>query len=146
MQALKMPKDIEDMPAAAIGPFTLRQVVGLILGGGIITLVWIFVKPYLSMDLCIGLCVLTAIPALAIGFVPKSMLQGLYMEQFALMWLNYNVLRPTRRKYKVENPYDNICKTYAKKEKQKRQLAIDKRSRAEKKKMKKFNASLKGVA
>ena len=68
------------------------------------------------------------------------------MEQFALMWLNYNVLRPTRRKYKVENPYDNICKTYAKKEKQKRQLAIDKRSRAEKKKMKKFNASLKGVA
>ena len=34
------------MPAAAIGPFTMRQVIGLILGGGIITLVWIFIKPY----------------------------------------------------------------------------------------------------
>lgn len=146
MQALKMPKDIDDMPAAAIGPFTMRQVIGLILGGGIITLVWIFIKPYLSMDLCIGICVVTAIPALAIGFVPKSMLQGLYMEQFALMWLKYNVLRPTRRKYKIENPYDSICKTYAKREKQKQQLAVDKRSRAEKKKTKKFSESLKGVA
>ena len=118
MQALKMPKDIDDMPAAAIGPFTMRQVIGL----------------------------MTAIPALAIGFVPKSMLQGLYMEQFALMWLKYNVLRPTRRKYKIENPYDSICKTYAKREKQKQQLAVDKRSRAEKKKAKKFSESLKGVA
>lgn len=146
MQALKMPKDIDDMPAAAIGTFTLRQVIGLALGAGTIALVWMFVRPYLSMDLCIGICVVTAVPALAIGFVPKSMLQGLYMEQFALMWLDYNVLRPTRRKYKVENPYDNICKTYAKREKQKRQLAIDKRSRAERKKMKKFNDSIKGIA
>ena len=146
MQALKMPKDIDDMPAAAIGPFTSRQVIGLALGAGTIALVWMFVRPYLSMDLCIGICVVTAVPALAIGFVPKSMLQGLYMEQFALMWLDYNVLRPTRRKYKVENPYDNFCKTYAKREKQKRQLAIDKRSRAERKKMKKFNASIKGIA
>lgn len=145
MIQLKMPKDLGDIKSNLIGPFTGRQLVGVAGAAVSVYVVWTFLKPVIPMDVCLGICLLVAVPFLAIGWIPKSMLTGLTPEQYALMMLEYNVLRPVKRKYKTENMWEAPLRDMKAKEKKKRNAAIAKRSKKEKAAAKKFNESIKGV-
>ena len=103
---VKMPKDLDNIQAKQIGPFTWRQLIGLGVGGATIYCIWAGLKNFISGDVCLILCIIAAIPFLAIGFLPKSIMQNLYAEQFAAMIIKYNILRPPVRKYKTVNTYD----------------------------------------
>ena len=140
-----MPKDLDNIQAKQIGPFTWRQLIGLGVGGATIYCLWAGVKNFISGDVCLILCIIAAIPFLAIGFLPKSIKQNLYAEQFAAMIIKYNILRPPVRKYKTVNTYDTLRNEILAEDKEKAQESQKKLSRKEKRERKKFNASVKGV-
>ena len=141
----KMPKDLDNIQAKQIGPFTWRQLIGLGVGGATIYCIWAGLKNFISGDVCLILCVIAAIPFLAIGFLPKSIMQNLYAEQFAAMIIKYNILRPPVRKYKTVNTYDILRNEILAEDKEKAQETQKKLSRKEKREREKFNASVKGV-
>jgi hypothetical protein len=142
---VKMPKDLDNIQAKQIGPFTWRQLIGLGVGGATIYCIWAGLKNFISGDVCLILCIIAAIPFLAIGFLPKSIMQNLYAEQFAAMIIKYNILRPPVRKYKTVNTYDTLRNEILAEDKEKAQESQKKLSRKEKRERKKFNASVKGV-
>lgn len=142
---VKMPKDLDNIQAKQIGPFTWRQLIGLGVGGATIYCIWAGLKNFISGDVCLILCIIAAIPFLAIGFLPKSIMQNLYAEQFAAMIIKYNILRPPVRKYKTVNTYDTLRNEILAEEKEKAQESQKKLSRKEKRERKKFNESIKGV-
>lgn len=142
---VKMPKDLDNIQAKQIGPFTWRQLIGLGVGGATIYCIWAGLKNFITGDVCLILCIIVAIPFLAIGFLPKSIMQNLYAEQFAAMIIKYNILRPPVRKYKTVNTYDTLRNEILAEEKEKAQESQKKLSRKEKRERKKFNASVKGV-
>ena len=131
--------------AKQIGPFTWRQLIGLGVGGATIYCIWAGLKNFISGDVCLILCIIAAIPFLAIGFLPKSIMQNLYAEQFAAMIIKYNILRPPVRKYKTVNTYDILRNENLAEDKEKAQETQKKLSRKEKREREKFNASGKGV-
>lgn len=140
-----MPKDLDNIQAKQIGPFTWRQLIGLGVGGATIYCIWAGLKNFITGDVCLILCIIAAIPFLAIGFLPKSIMQNLYAEQFAAMIIKYNILRPPVRKYKTVNTYDTLRNEILAEEKEKAQESQKKLSRKEKREREKFNASVKGV-
>jgi len=140
-----MPKDLDNIQAKQIGPFTWRQLIGLGVGGATIYCIWAGLKNFITGDVCLILCIIAAIPFLAIGFLPKSIMQNLYAEQFAAMIIKYNILRPPVRKYKTVNTYDTLRNEILAEDKEKAQESQKKLSRKEKRERKKFNASVKGV-
>lgn len=142
---VKMPKDLDNIQAKQIGPFTWRQLIGLGVGGATIYCIWAGLKNFITGDVCLILCIIAAIPFLAIGFLPKSIMQNLYAEQFAAMIIKYNILRPPVRKYKTVNTYDTLRNEILAEDKEKVQESQKKLSRKEKRERKKFNASVKGV-
>ena len=142
---VKMPKDLDNIQAKQIGPFTWRQLIGLGVGGATIYCIWAGLKNFITGDVCLILCIIAAIPFLAIGFLPKSIMQNLYAEQFAAMIIKYNILRPPVRKYKTVNTYDTLRNELLAEDKEKAQESQKKLSRKEKRERKKFNASVKGV-
>jgi len=142
---VKMPKDLDNIQAKQIGPFTWRQLIGLGAGGATIYCIWAGLKNFISGDVCLILCIIAAIPFLAIGFLPKSIMQNLYAEQFAAMIIKYNILRPPVRKYKTVNTYDTLRNEILAEDKEKTQESQKKLSRKEKRERKKFNESIKGV-
>lgn len=142
---VKMPKDLDNIQAKQIGPFTWRQLIGLGVGGATIYCIWAGLKNFISGDVCLILCIIAAIPFLAIGFLPKSIMQNLHAEQFAAMIIKYNILRPPVRKYKTVNTYDTLRNEILAEDKEKAQESQKKLSRKEKRERKKFNASVKGV-
>lgn len=142
---VKMPKDLDNIQAKQIGPFTWRQLIGLGVGGATIYCIWAGLKNFISGDVCLILCIIAAIPFLAIGFLPKSIMQNLYAEQFAAMIIKYNILRPPVRKYKTVNTYDTLRNEILAEDKEKAQESQKKLSRKEKRERKKFSESIKGV-
>lgn len=142
---VKMPKDLDNIQAKQIGPFTWRQLIGLGVGGATIYCIWAGLKNFISGDVCLILCIIAAIPFLAIGFLPKSIMQNLYAEQFAAMIIKYNILRPPVRKYKTVNTYDTLRNEILAEDKEKAQESQKKLSRKEKRERKKFNESINGV-
>lgn len=145
MQPIKMPKDLDNIKTSVIAGLTLRQIVCFCGAVATIVAVWSYVKPYVSSDICIGICIVTAIPLLAVGFLPKEMMQGLYAEQYAAMIVKYNVLRPVVRKYKTVNYYDRLRNEMLEDEKKKKQSKQKKLTRKEQRERKKFNESIKGI-
>lgn len=142
---VKMPKDLDNIQAKQIGPFTWRQLIGLGVGGATIYCIWAGLKNFISGDVCLILCIIAAIPFLAIGFLPKSIMQNLYAEQFAAMIIKYNILRPPVRKYKTVNTNDTLRNEILAEDKEKAQESQKKLSRKEKRERKKFSESIKGV-
>ena len=140
-----MPKDLDNIQAKQIGPFTWRQLIGLGVGGATIYCIWAGLKNFITGDVCLILCIIAAIPFLAIGFLPKSIMQNLYAEQFAAMIIKYNILRPPVRKYKTVNTYDTLRNEILAEDKEKAQESQKKLSRKETREREKFNASVKGV-
>lgn len=67
---IKMPKGLDRIQVKQIGPFTWRQLIGLGVGGATIYCIWAGLKNFISGDVCLILCIIAAIPFLAIGFLP----------------------------------------------------------------------------
>lgn len=145
MQPIKMPKDLDNIKSSVVAGFTLRQALSFVVAVVTIIVVWTHIRPIVSGNICIGICIAAAGPALAIGFLPKEEMQGLYAEQYFAMIVKYNVLRPVVRRYKTVNYYDTLRNEILEDEKKAKQLNQKKLTRKEMREQKKFNESIKGI-
>lgn len=141
----EMPKDLDDIKSNLAIGMGGRQLLSLGAALPICWYVWKYASPYLSRDNTMLMCMAIASPVLAIGFIPKKYLQGLYPEQFIWAIIKYNILRPISRKYKTVNYYDEIAKQIKAEEKQKSLQTSKKLSRKERRRLKKIKESIKGV-
>lgn len=141
----EMPKDLDDIKSKLVLGMNSRQLISLVAAVPLCWKMWQHLSPILSRDNTMLACLAIASPILAIGFIPKEYLQGLYPEQFAWAIIKFNILRPVSRKYKTVNYYDEIAKQIKKEEEQKALQISKKLSRKEQRRQKKIKDSIKGV-
>ena len=107
MIEMKIPKEISRYEAKAIGPFTLRQLVCLLIfvpiGGGL----YYLTVPYVGTSTA-GFFVLPfGLAAWAFGWYKPY---GLKFEKYLKTVFINSFVAPTKRPYKTENFYGNILK------------------------------------
>ena len=107
MIEIKIPKEINRYEAKAIGPFTLRQLICLVICLPICVGLFMFTKPYIGTDLAGFLVLLPASVAYLFGwYKPYGMKFEVYLRS---VFVN-TFLAPNRRLYKTENFYSNLLK------------------------------------
>lgn len=115
MIEMKIPKEISRYEAKAIGPFTLRQLICLLIfipiGGGL----YFITSPYVGTSTA-GFFVLPfGLAAWAFGWYKPY---GLKFEKYLKTVFINSFVAPTKRPYKTENFYGNILKEIERQEAQ----------------------------
>lgn len=98
----QIPKDIRKYESKLAGPFTLRELICFIIGCGMTYVVYKLVSGVASSDIAVTVCIFTALPAVAFGWIKPY---GMPLERFLQTVLISNLLAPKRRKYKTRNIY-----------------------------------------
>lgn len=107
MIEIKIPKEINRYEAKAIGPFTLRQLICLVICLPICVGLFMLTKPYIGPDLAGFLVLLPAAVAYLFGwYKPYGMKFEVYLKS---VFVN-TFLAPNKRLYKTENFYANLLK------------------------------------
>lgn len=117
MIEVEINEDVRKYKPKFIGPFTTRQVICLVLGGGSVIFTYQFLHPFLTSDITTFLCMLISIPFMAVGWIEPY---GMKMEDFARTTVISLILAPNVRKYKVENSYNAKLLSERNKKKKKR--------------------------
>lgn len=126
MIQVQVPKDIRKFQTKAIGPFTLRQVVCLILGIVPAVLVAILVPLGIEYKILIGM--IFAIPIWLCGFLK---IDGATPEVYVIRLIYKYFLTSPKRKVKYENTYREAFKSLKKKEEKEKllQMTVKERKR-----------------
>lgn len=107
---IKIPKEIKKYEAKAVGPFTLRQLICLLICMPICVGLFILVKPFVGVDLAGFIIMLPAAVGWLFGwYKPYGMKFEKYMQT---VFIN-SCLAPAKRVYKTENYYAGILKEIA---------------------------------
>lgn len=116
MIEIEINEDVRKYKTKLIGPFTTRQVICLILGS--ITIVGIaqYLKPILTSDLTTFICMVVAVPFMAVGWIEPY---GMKMEDFARTAFISLALAPSIRKFEHTNSYNAQIRNGRKKKKTK---------------------------
>ena len=108
MIEVEMSKDIRDYQPKIIGPFTKRQVLGIVIGAAYAFPIALLL-PVSDMFVKIMIAMVLAAPAVMCGWVD---LYGMHLEQFVIYVIRKNYLTPRKRKYKTESTfYEEIKNT-----------------------------------
>lgn len=110
---MKIPKEINKYEAKAVGPFTLRQLICLLICLPICVGLFILVKPYVGVDLAGFIVIAPASVGWLFGWCKPY---GMKFEKYMQTVFINSFLAPTKRLYKTENYYANILKEIAKEE------------------------------
>lgn len=113
MIEVKIPKEIKRYEAKAAGPFTLRQLICLIICLPIGIAIYVFSKPYVG-DTMAGFLVF--IPGGAAYLFGWRKPYGMRFEKYMKTVFVNSVLAPTKRVYKTENYYSGILREIQKAE------------------------------
>lgn len=108
---IKIPKEVNRYEAKAIGPFTMRQLVCVLICLPIGVGIFVLLKPYLGTDLA-GFCVLP--PAAVAWLFGWYKPYGMKFEKYMKTVFVNSFLAPSKRVYKTENYYSEILKEIAK--------------------------------
>ena len=136
---IKIPKEIRKYEAKAVGPFTLRQLICLLICVPVCVGLYILVKPYVGVDVA-GFIVF---PPAAVGWLfgwckPYGMKFEKYMKT---MFIN-SFLAPKKRVYKTENFYACVLKEIAR-EDEEANLENASRNKTKKQKYKRSKLAIK---
>ena len=100
---MPIPKEINKYEAKLVANFTTRQTVSLAIAGACSIGVYNLFKLFALQDIAIYICAIIVVPILLCGFYKPY---GMPFEVFAKIIFRLNFLAPPRRKYKIENIYD----------------------------------------
>lgn len=104
---IKIPKEINRYEAKAVGPFTLRQLICLLICLPICVGIFLLAKPYVGYDIA-GFFVL---PPAGIAFLfGWYKPYGLKFEKYIKTMFVNSFIAPSKRAYKTENFYANLLK------------------------------------
>ncbi|CUN17248.1 PrgI family protein [Anaerostipes hadrus] len=118
MIEVEINQDIRDYKTKLIGPFTTRQVICLVLGGGTVIGAYNLLQPFMTSDTTMIACMIFAIPFILMSGIFEP--HGMKMEDFLKASFVSLVLSPTVRKYELENSYNKQLMEERKKKKKKK--------------------------
>lgn len=113
MIEIKIPKEINRYEAKAIGPFTLRQLVCLLICLPLCVGVFLLLKPYIGSDFAGFAALIPGGIAFLFGWYKPY---GLKFEKYFKSVFISTYLAPSKRLYKTENYYSGILKEIQKTE------------------------------
>ena len=107
MIEIRITKDLGDYNPKVAGPFTLRQLICLVIGSPICYFIIRYLSPFLTIDIAAFFCIIPAGLAYAFGWAKPY---GMKMEQFIGSVFVNRVLAPATRRYKTENATEHFLK------------------------------------
>lgn len=129
-------KDLRAVSPKIIGPFSVRQSIAVVLGGGLSILLWNIIPGNFAMDMKVGIIALAISPFLAYGWIDYN---GLKFEDLIVTTLKSMLLSPPIRKYKSENELGFLFKDVKVEEDKDKKSKDSKTSKKDKKSKKKSN-------
>lgn len=113
---VKINREIRDYTESMFFGLSLRQFIFSLLGVVIALVVYFLLKEQLGTETISWVCVLSAAPFAALGFITYH---GMTAEQFLVAWLKSEFINPKELIFKPENIYYNALEeTIAKIEKE----------------------------
>ena len=111
MLEIEIPKDITKYDSKLLGPFSMRQCVGILIGSicGFIVYFLTYKTLHLQSDICGILTLLAAAPGVAIGFVK---LYGMNFEDYAKAYIMLNILAPRERRFESVPAFATLYEEY----------------------------------
>ena len=119
MIEVEMMDDIRKFKSKAVGPFTLRQAVCIIIGVLIGAPIAMLVDT--TWDNRVFIAVLVSMPIILSGFIS---IDGCYFEVFILRFMYMKFMTPQKRKTVQKHPYRQYYEKFEKEKQQKMMLAM----------------------
>lgn len=105
MIEIRIPKEIRQYKEKAFWGLTWRQILALILAGGINVPLYLWLTPLLGADITSWIIMLIAAPVMMAGFWEPY---GMHFEDFLVAVVKSMLIYPEKRLYKTENLYEII--------------------------------------
>ena len=110
---IKIPKEINKYEAKAMGPFTLRQGICVLICLPVCVGIYLLTKPYVGVDIAGFLVIPPAVVAYLFGWYKPY---GIKFEKYIKTVYISSFLAPSKRVYKTENYYVDVLKKIEKQE------------------------------
>ncbi len=105
MIEIRITKELGNYEPKFVGPFTLRQLICVVVGVPVCFLIYSKLSPILTSDIAGFFCVFPAALAVLIGWIKPY---GMKMEKFIQSMFINMVIAPANRKYRTENIHEQL--------------------------------------
>ena len=102
---IKINKEIRDYTESIFFGLSMRQFIFSALACGMAVLVYFLLRNYIGTELLSWICIITAIPFGALGFIKYN---GMTADEFVVAWIKSEILTPKVLVFKAENIYEQL--------------------------------------
>lgn len=101
---VKINKEIRNYTETIFFGLSLRQFIFSFLACAIAVVIYFSFKDKMNLEMLSWLCIIGAVPFAAMGFIKYN---GMFMEEFIIVWLKSELLVPKKLKFVSNNIYYN---------------------------------------
>lgn len=120
---VKINREIREYTESMFFGLSLRQFIFSVLACGVAVLAYFTLKPLLGLETVSWVCIIAAVPFVAIGFVKYN---GMNAEEFLWAWIKSEFLLPKRLCFGETNLYVAMFRASAAEKKNRRRKKNDK--------------------
>ena len=106
---VKINKEIRNYTETIFFGLSLRQFIFSFLACAIAVVIYFSFKDKMNLEMLSWLCIIGAVPFAAIGFIKYN---GMFMEEFIIVWLKSELLVPKKLKFVSNNIYYNALEEF----------------------------------
>lgn len=106
---VKINREIREYTESMFFGLSLRQFICSLLACGCAIVLYFIFKPYFGLEITSWICILGVAPFVAIGFIKYN---GMFMEEFILVWIKSEILTPKNLKFDSNNIYYSFLEHY----------------------------------
>ena len=109
---IKMNKEILDYKETIFFGLTMRQFIFSLIACVVAVSLYFLFKPYFGIETLSWICIFSAIPFAVLGFAKYN---GMYAEEFIIVWIKSEILMPKVLLFKPTNFYEELLEDEYKK-------------------------------
>ena len=106
---VKINKEIRNYTETIFFGLSLRQFIFSFLSCAIAVVIYFSFKDKMNLEMLSWLCIISAVPFAAMGFIKYN---GMFMEEFIIVWLKSELLVPKKLKFVSNNIYYNALEEF----------------------------------
>lgn len=106
---VKINKEIRNYTESMFFGLSLRQFIFSFLACAIAVVIYFSFKDKMNLEMLSWLCIIGAVPFAAMGFIKYN---GMFMEEFIIVWLKSELLVPKKLKFVSNNIYYNASEEF----------------------------------
>lgn len=106
---VKINKEIRNYTESMFFGLSLRQFIFSFLACAIAVVIYFSFKDKMNLEMLSWLCIIGAVPFAAMGFIKYN---GMFMEEFIIVWLKSELLVPKKLKFVSNNIYYNALEEF----------------------------------